>query len=231
MGIDMMECLRGGVSDVRIPGHPELGERGDPLSGPDATGIFSVIGPFQVDLFAQAVQATAFSAAKLAPPETVSIELRYTLAQPFRFDRLVGAVRDRREALATAPVKVQRLSIAGLPALYQVVEGRHRAFAARDAGDIAIIAQIDLDYRCDPSAFSLHGDLLMREAEGVRWPVSPLRSWDLPIEAAGAVVTPALNYALQAIGVRSLPVGTAPSYDLSVARAVHRELTLRMGEA
>jgi hypothetical protein len=123
MGIDMMECLRGGVSDLRIPGHPELGERANEMAGPDATGIFSVIGPFQVDLFARAVCATAFSRGIVAPPEAAAIELRYVLAQPVRFDRLVGAVRDRRDAQNSLPVKVQRLTMAGLPALYQVIEG------------------------------------------------------------------------------------------------------------
>jgi hypothetical protein len=33
MGIDMMECLRGGVSDLRIPGHPELGVRTPGIKG------------------------------------------------------------------------------------------------------------------------------------------------------------------------------------------------------
>jgi hypothetical protein len=223
MGIDMMECLRGGVSDLRIPGHPDLGERANEMAGPDATGIFSVIGPFQVDLFARAVCATAVSRGSVAPPETATIELRYVLAQPVRFDRLVGAVRDRRDARDSLPVKVRRMTLAGLPALYQVIEGRHRAFVARDAGDNTIAARIDMDYRCEPSAFCLHGDTLMREAEGVRWPVSPLRPWDLPIEAAGAAVTPDLNYTLQALGVRSLPVSSTLSYDLNLARAVHRE--------
>ena len=206
MGIAMLDCLCGGVLDVRLPGHRQLGERNLRVAGPDATGVFSVIGPFQVDLFAKALLAVAVERIEFAPPAPMAVELRYVLAQPWSYQRLIAAVETGRRGDPAPAVKVARLSTLAFPPFYMVLDGSHRAFAA-------------------PSAFCLHGDILMREVEGVRWPVSPKMSWGLPVEIDEAVVSPDMIYTLQALGVRMDPYDGPPTFDMSLARAVHRQLS------
>ena len=225
MGIAMLDCLCGGVLDVRLPGHRQLGERNLRVAGPDATGVFSVIGPFQVDLFAKALLAVAVERIEFAPPAPMAVELRYVLAQPWSYQRLIAAVETGRRGDPAPAVKVARLSTLAFPPFYMVLDGSHRAFAARDSGKVEIEAQIHEEYRSDPSAFCLHGDILMREVEGVRWPVSPKMSWGLPVEIDEAVVSPDMIYTLQALGVRMDPYDGPPTFDMSLARAVHRQLS------
>lgn len=225
MGIGMLECLRGGVSDVRLPGHRQLGERNLRAAGPDATGVFSVIGPFQVDLFAKALQAVAVARIVVDPPSPMAVEMRYVLAQPWSYERLVAAVEAQRQGDPAPAIKVARLSTLGLPPFYQVLEGCHRAFAARESGAVEVAAEVHEDYRCDPSAFCVHGDILMREVEGVRWPVAPEAPWGTPVEPDQAVISPDLVYTLQALGVRMTPVDGLPTFDMGLAQAVHLQLS------
>ena len=80
MGIAM---LCGGVLDVRLPGHRQLGERNLRVAGPDATGVFSVIGPFQVDLFAKALLAVAVERIEFAPPAPMTaVSPSMSMARP-----------------------------------------------------------------------------------------------------------------------------------------------------
>src|SRR3546814_14685506 len=86
LGIDIMECLRAGVTDLRLPGTPMVGLENERKAGPSSTAVMPVIGPIQVDLFVAAVNAIAVKRAELQLPEQVDVEQKYVLAQHWRFD-------------------------------------------------------------------------------------------------------------------------------------------------
>src|SRR3546814_1579788 len=81
LGIDIMECLRAGVTDLRLPGTPMVGLENERKAGPSSTAVMSVIGPIQVDLFVAAVNAIAVKRVELQLPEQVDVETKYVLAQ------------------------------------------------------------------------------------------------------------------------------------------------------
>lgn len=224
MGIDMMALMHGGVSDIRLSGAPRLSEENEREAGPYCTRVFSVIGPFHVDRYVDAVMAIVVEPVEVCPSQRVSIPPEHVLAQPWRYEQMVDALNLMRAGGATEPIQVNQIQIPGLPDMYSVVRGSHRAFAARELGVHEIPAEIATIYRCDVSAFCIQGNVLMREVGGERWPVSKAQPWGLPVCPADAVITPDYIYILQGLGIRILPPSDQPSFDMSLAMAVARKM-------
>ena len=220
LGIDIMECLRAGVTDLRLPGATMAGFENERQAGPSSTGVMSVIGPIQVDLFVAAASAIAIKRVELRPSEQVDVETRYVLAQPWRFDGMVDAVRCRRDGLRDERVQLTRIHIPGLPDMYSMIEGCHRAFAARESGDLVMAADVQAAIFCDVSAFCIEGRVLMREMDGKRSPVSPTHAFGSLLAPDDAVLTLDIIYVLQALGIRIFPAQRKARLDMSVGKTV-----------
>ena len=220
LGIDIMECLRAGVTDLRLPGAPMAGFENERKAGPSSTGVMSVIGPIQVDLFVAAVDAITVKRVELQPSEQVDVETKYVLAQPWRFDGMVNAVRCHRNGLRGERVQLTRIHIPSLPDMYSMIEGCHRAFAARESGDLVMAADVQAEIFCDVSAFCIEGRVLMHEVDGERRPVSPTYSPGSFLAPDEPVLTLDIIYILQALGIRIFPAPRRARLDMSVAKAI-----------
>ncbi len=219
MGIDIMECLRAGVTDLRLPGTPMVGLENERKAGPSSTAVMSVIGPIQVDLFVAAVNAIAVKRVELHLPEQVDVETKYVLAQPWRFDGMVDAMRCHRDGLRGERVKLTRIHLPGLPDMYSMVDGCHRAFAAREFGDLVMPADVQAEIFCDVSAFCIEGRVLMHEIDGERRPVSPSHSSGSSLAPDAPVLTLDIIYVLQALGIRIFPTPHKARLYMSDAKA------------
>ncbi|TXI80672.1 MAG: hypothetical protein E6Q40_14555 [Cupriavidus sp.] len=222
MGIDLMECMRAGVTDLRFAAGSARGDADEPGAGPRRTGVFTVLGVFQVDRYVAALMSIAKgSPASRAP--TVRIPSKFVLSQPWSMERTSREVAARRSGQDLGPIRVNRFRVPTLPDMYGVISGRHRSFVARDYGDHEIAAQIDGDYDCDPSGFAIQEQSLKREIGGTFLPVSSREPWGSPVAAAEAAIPPDVSHILQALGIRVLAADGMPHLEQAVLRAVQRD--------
>lgn len=196
MGVSLLECMRGGVTDVRLPSASTTDADNVNDAGPGATGVMSVIGPFQVDRFVAIVMRREPAMVST----TVDADTRFILAQPWSIDHMANAAARHRSFAAACPVELNRIHIAGLPTLFSVVSGRHRAFTAREHGDLAIDAHIHADLYCEASAFEIDGSTLTRDFDGEHRPVAPAQSWGGSVPSEDAALPVDVVQILQALG-------------------------------
>jgi hypothetical protein len=170
--INLMTCWEAGVMDTGFPVAGEQDKRLERELGPVATGIFTVLGAFQVDRVIAAFEAVTIE--KIATNDTavVPIDTRFALSQPYRADKMRQATAIRRAGAEIAPIRVARLSDPRLAALTVVTEGAHRAYAARTFGDATIPGVIHETWRLDPAAFCVLGRKLLRRPRAGEDPLS-----------------------------------------------------------
>ncbi|WP_449470221.1 hypothetical protein [Sphingobium chungangianum] len=222
MGIDLMECMRAGVTDLRLATGSASGDADEPGAGPHRTRVLTVLGVFPVDRYVMALMSIAKgNPASGAPP--VPIPSKFVLSQPWSIERISREVAARRSGQDLGPIRVNRLRVPTLPDMYGAISGRHRSFVARDCGDHKIAAEIDGDYDCDPSGFAIQGQSLKREIGGTFVPVSPRDPWGSPVTAAEASIPPDVSYILQALGIRVLAADGMPHLEQAVLHAVQRD--------
>jgi hypothetical protein len=222
MGIDLMECMRGGVTDLRLAAGTSRGDADDAGAGPHRTGVFTVLGVFQVDRYVAALMSIAKDS-PASGTEPVRIPSKFVLSQPWSVERTCREVAARRSGQDLGPIQVIRLRVPTLPDMYGVISGRHRSFVARDCGDHEITAEIAGDYDCDPSGFVIQGDSLKRDIGGTFLPVSPRDPWGSPVTASEAAIAPDVSYVLQALGIRMFASDAMPHLEEAVLRAVRRD--------
>lgn len=222
MGIDLMECMRAGVTDLRLAAGNARGDADEPGAGPRRTGVFTVLGVFPVERYVAALMSIAKgSPASGASP--VRIPTKFVLSQPWSVERTSREVAARRSGQDLGPIRVNRLRVPTLPEMYGVISGRHRSFVARDRGDSEIAAEIAGDYECDPSGFVVQAQSLKREVGGTFLPVSPRDPWGSPVPAAEAAIATDISYVLQALGIRVIASDGMPHLEQAVLRSVRRD--------
>lgn len=106
--------------------------------------------------------------------------------------------------------------MADMPILYRIKMDDHSVFAARQAGDLYLNAKIVGELRCDPAAFYICDDRLMRFSDGGKLrPVSPSKPWAGPDYSKIGVLAPDIVQILQTLGVIiiSARLGSVPGND------------------
>ena len=205
-----------GVADVRVPPVSSLVTKSDRKAAINSTGVISVIGLFQVNRMAEALAALAVEHVDFDSPTELRIEPGFCLAQPWDFDAMVSAVRQRRDGGALGPVEAQRIIMADMPTLYRIRRGEHSVFAARQADDPYLKAKIVGELRCDPALFYICDARLMRFSDGGKLrPVWPSKPWSEPDYRQIGVLAPDIVQILQTLGVRIIAAksGAAPGND------------------
>lgn len=202
--LSLMSCWHGGVMDVRLPGITAEGETARSL-GPAATGILTVVGPFHVEVVADALQALVVERIVPLRTDAVSIEAKFVLAQPWNHDRMIRAVQLRQREIAAGPIRVSRVVIPNLPDHYIVGEGVHRSFAARQRGDLVIDAMVTATLHVAPEQFCVVGDTLMRCTCDGTFPVSPSGSAARPVSREAARLSRDVIHVLAALGCAVYP--------------------------
>lgn len=190
--------------DLRLPGITATDGAGRSV-GPAATGILTVVGPFNVEVVAEALQALVVERVVLERSHPVPIETKFVLAQPWNHDRMIRAVQLRKRKIAAGPIRVSRVVIPNLPDHYVVEEGVHRSFAARQRGDMVIDAVVTATLHADPEQFSVVGDTLMRCTSSGTFPVSPVGSAARPIAQGTARLSREAIHVLATLGCAVYP--------------------------
>lgn len=204
MTLSLFPLIANGVVDLHLPTRSVLDPANDRDAGAAAIGILSVIGPFMVDRFAPAL--TALSCEKRAVwKQDVEVDPRFVLAQPWRKDRLDDAVQLRGAGHVPSAVQVDRVRFPGLPDLFAIIDGCHRTYAAREAGTPFIRADIHEERICDPAAFFIEGNILMRDMASELVPVSPMEPWAGRTRPERAMLPVDTVMILQTLGCRSAP--------------------------
>jgi hypothetical protein len=190
--------------DVRLPGITAEGETARSL-GPAATGILTVLGPFHVDVVAEALQALVVERIVSLRSPSISIDAKFVLAQPYNYDRMIRAVQLRQREIAAGPIRVSRVIVSNLPDHYIVSEGAHRSFAARQRGDLMIDAMVTATLHAAPEQFRVVGDTLMRCTCDGTFPVSPSGSAARPVGREAARLSRDVIHVLAAMGCAVYP--------------------------
>lgn len=204
--LSLMSCWQGGVIDLRLPGITAEGATARDI-GPAATGILTVIGPFQVEVVAEALQALVVERIVPLRSDLVPIQTKFVLAQPWNQDRMIRAVQLRQCEIAAGPIRVNRVVIPNLPDHYLVGEGVHRSFAARQRGDLVIDAMVTATLHVAPEQFCVVGNMLMRSTCDGTFPVSPSGAARLSrdviyvLAALGCAVSPEGQYGVAGQGL------------------------------
>lgn len=174
------DLYHAGVADVRVPPVSYLATKCDPKAAINSTGVISVIGLFQVSRMAEALTALAVEHVKFDSPTELRIESGFCLAQPWDFDTMVSAVRQRRDDGTLGPVEAERIIMADMPTLYRIRMGEHSVFAARQAEDPYLKAKIVGELRS----------------------VSPSKPWAGPDYSKIGMLAPDIVQILQTLRVR-----------------------------
>jgi hypothetical protein len=191
--------IAGGVHDVRLPGISVLGSETERELGAGATGVQSMIGSYMVDRFEIALSCLTVSKEKLFAKQ--EIDVRFVLAQPWRLRRMADCMALRAEG-PPPPIDVIRITFPGLPDLFQIVNGCHRAYAARQNGDMMIMALVHSVHTCDPEAFFLSGHALHRGIGTGSVPVSPNDPMGPEVSLERATISPDIVTILNGLGCR-----------------------------
>jgi len=202
--ISLMSCWQGGVVDLRLPSITADGDT-PRSSGPAATGIFTVVGPFHVPVVAEALQALVVERIVPLRTDPVSIDAKFVLAQPWNRERTIRAAQLRQREIAAGPIRVNRVIVPDLPDHFVVLEGAHRAFAARQRGDACIDAIIGATLRIAPEQFSIVGDTLMRCTDDGTRPVSPSAPWGPAVSRDAAAISTEVLHVLASLGCAVYP--------------------------
>ena len=190
--------------DVRLPSITAAGES-PRSSGPSATGIYTVIGPFHVDAVAQALQALVVERRVSLRDESLPVDAKFVLAQPWNYDRMVQAVQLRRKNIAPGPIRVNRILVPDMPDHYVVLDGSHRVFAARQQGELFVEAIVAATLRVAPEQFSVISNTLMRCTADGTFPVSPTASWGPAVGRDAAGISVEVLHVLAALGCAAYP--------------------------
>lgn len=204
----LMVEIRKGVVDLDLPRASVSNPDNDRDLGAGATGVLSTIGPFMVDRFAQALVATACEC-RPADMEPVKVDPRFVLAQPWRHNRMLGAIAFREQGGQPDAIQVDRVRFPGLPDLFTIIDGCHRTYAARAAGVDLIEATVHADLGCDPDRVRIDGRTLKHETESGWVPVSPVVPWKGERLVEKAALPIDIVMILQALGCRGM-ADTAP---------------------
>lgn len=211
----LMTSIRTGVVDLTLPGISVDDPGNDRDAGAGATGILSVIGPFMVDRFADALVATVVKK-RTVGFEKVSVDPRYVLAQPWRMRRMINGIAARENNRGIDAIEVNRVCFPELPELFTIINGCHRTYAARAAGAGLIEAEIHEEMTCDPTAFRVEGRVLTRKTRHGYIPVSSTSPWAGEISRAKATLPIDLVMMMLSVGVPG--VGEPGSYEFKVER-------------
>jgi hypothetical protein len=190
--------------DIRLPGITAEGDTSRSM-GPAATGILTVVGPFHVDVVAEALQALVVETIVPLRSDPVTIDAKFVLAQPWNHDRMVRAVQFRQRDIAAGPIRVSRVIVPNLPDHYIISEGAHRSFAARQRGDLVIDAMVTTTLHAAPEQFSVVGDTLMRCTCDGTFPVSPSGLAARPVGREAARLSRDVIHVLAALGCAVYP--------------------------
>jgi hypothetical protein len=159
--INLMKCWEAGVMDTQFPVAEGQDLRLERALGPIVTGIFTVLGAFQVDRVIEAFEAVTVEKVPTNDDRVVAIDTKFALSQPYRADKMRQATAIRRAGAEIEPVRVARLSDPQYAALTIVTNGAHRAYAARTFGDLTIPAIVHETWHIDPPSFCLLGRKLL----------------------------------------------------------------------
>lgn len=197
------------VRDLRLPYTSYVNGFNERELGPGATGILSVIGPFLVDRFAAALRCIVTDCRHEFSDATIAVDR--VLAQPWKRERTAAAIGLR--ARGPAPrISVARVVLTGSADFYIVIDGCHRTYAARRAGDLTIEANVQEVWTCEPKAYSLLGTHLLRGGATTGVYVDPSDPMGPEVEIATSIVPYDVAIVLHALGTPGEASTAAPSF-------------------